>query len=42
MEEAYAKHIVMCEKVFIKKRKEFNMLKHRTVDAEHLKFLELV
>jgi hypothetical protein len=39
-EEAYLKHIGVCEKVFIKRRKEFNAQNQRTVDEEHQKFLE--
>jgi hypothetical protein len=39
-EEAYPKHISICEKVFIKKRKEFNPLKQRTIDSEHYSLLE--
>ena len=39
-EEAYQKHIQVCEKVFIKKRKEFNVTKQRAINEEHLRTLE--
>ncbi|CDW74552.1 UNKNOWN [Stylonychia lemnae] len=39
-EESFQKHIIICEKVFIKRRKEFNAQKQRTMDEEHQKFLE--
>lgn len=38
--EAYEKHIKICEKVFMKKRKEFNVQKQRIIGDEHSKILE--
>ena len=39
-EEAYKKHITICEKVFFKKRKEFNTQKQRTIDEDHHQMLD--
>jgi transposase-like protein len=41
-EESYPKHRVICEKVFIKKRKEFNAVNQRTINEEHKTFLDAV
>jgi len=38
-EEAFPKHVTVCEKVFMKKRKEFSAQDQRTIDAEHRKIL---
>lgn len=40
-EEAIVKHTAICEKVFIKRRKEFEASKQRTLNEEHQKFLEV-
>lgn len=39
-EEAFLKHAQVCEKVFMKRRKEFNAQKQRTLGEEHQRFLE--
>jgi len=40
LEPAHLKHIEICEKVFIKRRKVFNSQQQRALDVSHLKALE--
>lgn len=40
--ESFEKHSKVCEKVFIKKRKEFNTQKQRVITEEHGRLLENV
>jgi hypothetical protein len=38
--ESFSKHVKICKKVFVNKRKAFNSQKHRVIDSEHASLLK--